>query len=177
MAPAQEQPRLLNRLCKMCYNRRSLPGTMVIPENALILSPQEPLVQFQGGSATVSKGGYRGRAVAIKVMQLYASSDLDKYLSVGIPIRKLWTDSDTPNRPQRFCREAVIWRHLRHPNVLPLLGATLEIQDSKFRYALVSEWMDNGDINGFIKRHGDVNRAQLVSRHALACRDRYDLFP
>ena len=177
MAFVQEQPRLLNRLCKMCYNQRSLPGTMVIPKNALVLPPEETLPQFRGGFGLVYKGGYRGRAVAIKVMQLCASSDLDEYLSVGIPIRKLRTDSDTPNCPQRFCREAVIWRHLRHPNVLSLLGATLETQDFKFRHALVSEWMSNGDINSFTKRHGDVNRVQLVSCNVCVCRGRCDRFP
>ena len=38
----------------------------------------------------------------------------------------------------------------------------MDPQVSKF--ALVSMWMENGDINEFIKGHPDVNRVQLVSR-------------
>ena len=66
-----------------------------------------------------------------------------------------------------------MWRHLRHPNILPLLGATLETTNYKLRYALVSEWMDNGYITSFVMRHGDVNRVQLVSYHICVRRDQY----
>ena len=65
------------------------------------------------------------------------------------------------NELQRFCREGVAWRHLRHPNILPLLGVTLNEQ----RFALVSEWMDHGNINEFIKRDKHVNRVELVRGH------------
>jgi serine/threonine protein kinase len=33
------------------------------------------------------------------------------------------------------------------------------------KFTLVSKWMENGNINEFIKMHPDANRAQLVSRH------------
>jgi len=59
---------------------------------------------------------------------------------------------------QRFCREAIAWKHLRHPNILPLIGVTVSNQ----RFAMVSAWMDNGNINEFIKRHPGVNRIELL---------------
>jgi len=62
------------------------------------------------------------------------------------------------NGLQRFCREGVAWKHLQHPNILPLLGVT----SNERRFALVSEWMENGNINEFIKRDQDINRAELV---------------
>jgi hypothetical protein len=52
----------------------------------------------------------------------------------------------------------VTWKVLCHPNVLPLLGVTTH--DSQF--AMVSEWMVNGNINEFIKANRDVNRFELV---------------
>ena len=50
------------------------------------------------------------------------------------------------------------WKSLRHPNVLPLLGVTM----SDEHFAMVSEWMVNGNINEFVKAHGDENRFDLV---------------
>jgi len=60
---------------------------------------------------------------------------------------------------QRFCREAVAWKHLRHPNILPLLGVTV----GEHQFAMVSEWMTYGNVNEFIKREWHVSRAELVS--------------
>ena len=41
---------------------------------------------------------------------------------------------------------------------------------------MVSEWMDNGNINEFIRKHEEVNRAQLVSSRVFLCDYRYDWF-
>ena len=59
---------------------------------------------------------------------------------------------------QTFCKEAVIWRHLRHPNILPLVGVTL----GQGRCSMVSDWMENGTINQFIESDRDANRINLV---------------
>ena len=42
--------------------------------------------------------------------------------------------------------------------MLPLLGITM----SDNQFAMVSEWMDGGNINEFIKAHRDENRFELV---------------
>ena len=34
---------------------------------------------------------------------------------------------------------------------------------SKTKFAMVSEWMSNGNINEFVATHPDVNRFELVS--------------
>ena len=59
---------------------------------------------------------------------------------------------------QRFCREAVAWKHLQHPNILPLLGVTV----SGHRFMMVSKWMENGNIIQFIGKDQDINRTLLV---------------
>ena len=61
---------------------------------------------------------------------------------------------------QHFCREVIIWKTLHHPNVLPLLGVTMTIAENRF--AMVSEWIENGNINQFLKAHPDVDRVELV---------------
>ena len=50
------------------------------------------------------------------------------------------------------------WRTLRHPNVLPLLGVTM----GNNHFAMVSEWMANGNINEFVDAHRGANRFELV---------------
>lgn len=51
------------------------------------------------------------------------------------------------------------WKTLRHPNVLPILGVTM----NEFQFAMVSEWMENGNINEFVKENPDANLLELVS--------------
>ena len=108
-----------------------------------------------GGFANVSQSTYEGRRVAVKVVRVYVISDLEVILSVS---STRVVAHVCLNGLQRFCREGVAWKHLRHPNILPLLGVTV----SEHRFALVSEWMENGNINEFIARDRHVSRAELV---------------
>ena len=51
---------------------------------------------------------------------------------------------------------AVVWKNLVHPNVAPLLGVTTDpIQ-------LVSGWMPDVDLTGYIANHPDADRLCLV---------------
>ena len=50
------------------------------------------------------------------------------------------------------------WKALDHPNVLPLLGVIM----SKTEFAMVSEWMPNGNIKQFVETHQAANRFDLV---------------
>ena len=59
---------------------------------------------------------------------------------------------------QMFCKEVVGWKSLCHPNVLPLLGATMGGTD----FVIVSKWMTNGTITRFVNAHKDANRLELV---------------
>ena len=54
------------------------------------------------------------------------------------------------------------WKSLLHPNVLPLLGVTM----SHKHFAMVSEWMANGNINEFLRGNRDADRFELVKRHS-----------
>ena len=60
---------------------------------------------------------------------------------------------------QKFCHEVVLWKQFRHPNLLPLLGAT----KSSDTLTMVSEWMENGTIMDFIVAHPGTNRLKLAS--------------
>jgi len=51
-----------------------------------------------------------------------------------------------------------MWKGLRHPNVLPLLGVMM----TETRFAVISEWMANGNVNEFMKERPDADRLLLV---------------
>ena len=47
---------------------------------------------------------------------------------------------------------------LRHPNVLPLLCASMNGNE----FVIVSEWMDNGNVMDYLTREVDADRLLLV---------------
>ena len=51
-----------------------------------------------------------------------------------------------------------MWKFLQHPNVLPLIGVSI----SEARFAMVSRWMANGTIDGYVKARSHVDRLRLV---------------
>jgi hypothetical protein len=75
----RERLKLLNKLCKTCSRHRVIPKSMLIPD----CSTGSVEVEC-GGFADVSRGTYQGRQVAIKVVRVYTTSDLDVILSVSL---------------------------------------------------------------------------------------------
>ena len=60
---------------------------------------------------------------------------------------------------QRFCKEAVLWNTLSHPNVSKLTGVRMDMDEGNFM--IVSEWMPHGNIVEYIKKN-HANRLELV---------------
>lgn len=68
----------LDTLRMICGQRALLPRSVKItPDYNRFDDPQ-----YRGGYADVWKGEYQGRKVAVKVLRMYVSSDLDKITSV-----------------------------------------------------------------------------------------------
>ena len=57
-----------------------------------------------------------------------------------------------------FYRGAVVWKHLDHPNIVPLLGVT------STPLQLISEWMTGGNLTEYIGKHPDTDRLGIVRR-------------
>ncbi|KAJ7651279.1 kinase-like domain-containing protein [Roridomyces roridus] len=93
-----------------------------------------------GGSFSDVYTGYlHGQRVAVKMMRVFGESDIETILKA-------------------FGREAVIWRQLSHPNLLPFFG----LYRFRQRLCLVSPWMENGHVRGFLKEHS-YNTGCLLS--------------
>jgi len=156
--PLKDRPKFLNKLGKMCSQLKTLPDSIRIKNYS-----DGPTVEGGGGCATISRGEYYGRPVAIKTLHQYLTSDPEERFCVSAEISDVVGDPFSLQALQKFRREVVAWRHLQHPNILPFIGVILE----PHRLAMVSEWMDHGNINEYIERHEGVNRAQLVSGYPI----------
>jgi len=74
----QERLKLYNKLCKTCSRHLVIPTSMHIPDCS-----KDSVEVESGGFADVSQGTYQGRRVAIKVVRMYVTSDLDAIRSVS----------------------------------------------------------------------------------------------
>ncbi|KAK7437373.1 Rho guanine nucleotide exchange factor [Stygiomarasmius scandens] len=102
-----------------------------------------------GGFGEIWRGLIGGQMACLKVVKVYSNSDVQKLL-------------------KEFFKEAILWRQLDHPNVLPFLGLYF-LDDSTQRVCLISPWMPNGNLRHFLSNNPDssIDRARLV--HDVAC--------
>ncbi|KAF9777430.1 kinase-like domain-containing protein [Thelephora terrestris] len=101
----------------------------------------DPVAFASGGFSDVRKGSLGGHVVAVKVLRMAQNSN----------VVKLQKD---------FCKEAVLWKSISHPNVLGLIA--VDIDGSTGRCFMVSELMGNGNIFEFIQRNS-ANRLRLLA--------------
>lgn len=89
---------------------------------------------------------------------MFATSNLVQITKVGFPDCRSMHGDRLVSAMQSLCKEFVTWKALHHENVLPLLRVVM----SENQFAMVLEWMVNGDINRFIRTHRDMNCFKLV---------------
>ncbi|KAF9643876.1 kinase-like protein [Thelephora ganbajun] len=66
--------------------------------------------------------------------------------------------ADGPQKVTKiFCKEAVMWKRLKHPNIVPLLGVTIT------PLQLISTWMPGGNLPEYIKTHPNADRLEFLS--------------
>ncbi|KAF5326494.1 hypothetical protein D9611_000771 [Ephemerocybe angulata] len=96
-----------------------------------------------GHFGEIWKGRFQGDPVCVKVVKVYARSDVDKLLKA-------------------FTREAILWSHLSHENVLPFYGIH-RLDDIAGRMCLISPWMENGNIGEYLLQNPEAKRPVLAS--------------
>ncbi|KAJ7577050.1 kinase-like domain-containing protein [Mycena floridula] len=124
--------RLLVRLSETCDK---LPSTLFIKG---VCEP-DTQASYGGGFGDVYRASYKGRVVALKRMRLFGR--------------------DSPSMRRRFCREALLWQHLRSPYIVPFLGIDADTFPSQL--CLVSPWHANGTV---LKHLADNGRTHLNKR-------------
>ena len=112
----------------------------------------------RGGYGTVSQTLFEGRRVAVKTL---VTSDeaggLQRLYKVCCSVHRCRRDHSHQDS-KLLTREVFAWKCLQHENILPFVGVTSEL-------AIVSDFMENGNIMTFIAEHPRHNRPRLVSDH------------
>ncbi|KAF9780033.1 kinase-like domain-containing protein [Thelephora terrestris] len=130
------QQRCLLLLSKICKARGILPTSYFLREEI-----HNGQIHYCGGFADVIKGEYSGSPVAIKRLRV-GQGDYSRVFK--------W-----------LCREAIGWKRLTHPNILPLLGISI-VPDNN-RLDILTEWMPSGNIMEYTKSNPEANRLRLLS--------------
>ncbi|KAJ7238060.1 kinase-like domain-containing protein [Mycena haematopus] len=103
-----------------------------------------------GGFGDLWQGLVRGQSVSVKIMRIFKDAQVDTVL-------------------KEFGREALIWRQLCHPNVLPFFG----VYYLENRLCLVSPWMENGNMMDFLTTENPTNTDRLALILGVALGLRY----
>ncbi|KAJ8077351.1 Rho guanine nucleotide exchange factor [Marasmius tenuissimus] len=82
-----------------------------------------------GGYADIWRGRLGQSLVCLKILRIFKEPEIQQVVKDCMP-------------------EAVLWKQLKHPNVLPFLGIFL---DTSRRPCLVSPWMENGNLTRYIR--------------------------
>ena len=114
-------------------------------------------VYYHGGFADVCKGEYLESPVAVKRLRMNGG-DYDRIFKV---LLINLVDHHYSAFSQRLCREIIGWKHLSHPNILPLLGVSMSADPHCFH--ILTEWMPNGNVIQYARSNPGANRLQLVS--------------
>ncbi|KAF8183723.1 kinase-like domain-containing protein [Mycena galopus ATCC 62051] len=97
---------------------------------------------FGGGFGDIYRALYGDQCVALKRM------------------RHFLRGSDLRRIRLKFCREALLWKELHHPHILPFLGIDRDSFPSSF--CMVSPWMEHGTVMHYLKTHGHANVNKLL---------------
>ncbi|KAK0440035.1 kinase-like domain-containing protein [Desarmillaria tabescens] len=96
-----------------------------------------------GGAADIYRGTLNGKVVCLKVLRIFQVTEAEK--------KRLLKE---------LCREAVMWKQLKHKNILPFIGVDITSFPNKF--CLISPWMNNGNLIKFLESHKTHNRLKCI---------------
>ncbi|TDL29171.1 kinase-like protein [Rickenella mellea] len=137
--PTDSRSQLARTLVRLAKTSRSYPDCLIL--TTIRTTGTHPVAG--GGFADVWKGYFAEKPVALKALRIYKQSVRESVL-------------------KEFSHEAVIWRQLKHPNILPFYGVFTGNEHFE-RLCLVSPWMDAGNAMDYLKVHPDGNRLSLLS--------------
>ena len=144
----------LDKLQAICGYNAILPSSYILSDQIARVGDHPVALS---GIADVWGGTYRGDEVSIKSLRV-CMKDYQAIKKVCVlcdePLSHLL---NVTCASQTFSKEAIMWKRLRHPNIVPFIGVTT------YPLQIISEWMPNGTLTEFVERNPDMNRIGLVS--------------
>ncbi|KAJ7279128.1 kinase-like domain-containing protein [Mycena rebaudengoi] len=131
--------RIILKLSEACDK---LPSSLFI----IGVTGRDEHATFGGGFGDIYRATYAGKTVALK------------------HVRTFHRDADLRRIRLQFCREALVWQHLRHPHILPLIG--IDRDSFPPSLCMVSPWMEHGTVLKYLNDHGRANVDRLLSEIA-----------
>ncbi|KAJ7762172.1 kinase-like domain-containing protein [Mycena metata] len=123
---------------KLSESRERLPSALFITG----VSGREELPTFGGGFGDIYRASYGNQVVALKHMRHFLR---------GAELRRIRL---------KFCREALLWRDLHHPHILPFIGIDRESFPASL--CMVSPWLEHGTVLKYLNDHGRQNVDKLL---------------
>ncbi|KAF8174635.1 WD40-repeat-containing domain protein [Mycena galopus ATCC 62051] len=127
--------RIIRKLSELCDR---LPSSLFIAG----VNDRDEHACFAGGFGDIYRASYGDHRVALKRMRHFLR---------GSDLRRIHS---------KFCREALLWKDLHHPNILPFLGIDRDSFPSSL--CMVSPWMEHGTVIEYLKTHGHANVDKLL---------------
>lgn len=127
--------RCLRQLRRISSTRMVLPRSYTLSSQFLQVSQ---ITTASTNSRDVFGGVLGGLMVRVKRVRVYAVSESPERLAKAL------------------YQEAIVWRHLKHKNIISPLGITPK------PLQLVSQWMPDGDLTEYIEHYPNVDRLGIL---------------
>jgi hypothetical protein len=148
-------------LIRLARHSRKWPQSLLLPDLHVDFSADSGL--------PVMKYEWNGRAVAVKRAMGSRPDESERLDEVCTSLSPTYTNSELNHSIQMFITEALVWRQYKHQHLLPMLGLCTYQEgdaDQPNRYAIVSPWMERGNLREFLMSSEPmtvVQRDRIVS--------------
>ncbi|KAF7362805.1 hypothetical protein MVEN_00630300 [Mycena venus] len=88
------------------------------------------------------------------------TNSMGKKVEVALKVLRILHDQSADGRRillEKFAQEALVWRYLKHPNILPFLGVDATTFPSP-TMAMLSPWMTRGSVLNYMVENSPVSR-------------------
>ena len=158
----------IHLLRSLCGSWGVLPASYTLHEEVIIPETQP---RTAGGFSAVWYGTMGSEKVAVKVITLKSCDNDNPKKLKKVCTRPTHATDVGLTSTQQLAKEVIIWKHLKHRNILPFYGVSTSIKFCGVKTVnpcLVSPWMVNGNIRVFGQNNPTFNRFKLVGGFPFA---------